>query len=178
MWVIAGVLIGLVVLAAAVGFHTGPHAHAASGVIGVLAAGWLVLMAVNGRSTPVVWALFSADLVISAGVGALAWFGLVRRDAGGSPYRTGHLEGAEGVAVGDLDPEGVVRVRGEEWSAVCVNGRAPAGTRVQVLRASSLRVEVWGEEAEMGARPKGRAFELGPEGLDATRKATSQEAGT
>jgi len=27
MWVIAGVLLGLLVLASLVGFHTGPHAH-------------------------------------------------------------------------------------------------------------------------------------------------------
>jgi hypothetical protein len=60
MWVIAGVLLGLVVLASLVGFHAGPHAHAAAGVFGALAAGWLVLMVVEGRSLPVLLALLSA----------------------------------------------------------------------------------------------------------------------
>ena len=35
MWVIAGVLLGLVVLASLIGFHVGPHAHVAAGVLGV-----------------------------------------------------------------------------------------------------------------------------------------------
>ncbi len=61
MWVIAGVLLGLVVLASLIGFHVGPHAHVAAGVLGVLAAAWLVVMAVDGRSAPVLWALLSAD---------------------------------------------------------------------------------------------------------------------
>ena len=34
MWVIAGVLLGLVVLASLIGFHVGPHAHVAAGVFG------------------------------------------------------------------------------------------------------------------------------------------------
>ena len=63
------------------------------------------------------------------------------------------LEGAEGVAVGDLTPEGIVRVRGEEWSAVSVNGDVRAGCRVQVLRALGVHLEVWGEESE--ALPRG-----------------------
>ena len=76
MWVIPGVLFGLVVLASLVGFHWGPHVHAAAGVIGVLGAAWLVVLAVEGRSAPVLWALLSADLVISAGVVVIAWNGL------------------------------------------------------------------------------------------------------
>ena len=118
MWVIAGVLLGLVVLASLIGFHVGPHAHLAAGVLGVLAAAWLVVMAVDGRSAPVLWALLSADLIVSAGIATLAWKGLTSRGA----YVAGrHLvspDGAEGVAVGNLDPEGIVRVNGENWSAV------------------------------------------------------------
>ena len=75
MWVIAGVLFGIVVLASLIGFHVGPHAHLAAGIFGVLTAAWLVVMAVNGRSAPVLWALLSADLVVSAGIGTLAWKG-------------------------------------------------------------------------------------------------------
>jgi len=146
MWIIAGVLLGLVVLTSLVGFHTGPHAHAVAGAIGVLAAAWLIVMAVNGRSVPILWALLSADLVISVGVGIMAWYGLSGRASIGN--RPVSLEGAEGVALSDLAPEGVVRVRGEQWSAVSVNGTVRAGTRVQVLRTSGVHLEVWGEDAE------------------------------
>ena len=52
MWVIAGVLLGLVVLTSLIGFHVGPHADLAAGVLGLLAAAWLVVMAVDGRTPP------------------------------------------------------------------------------------------------------------------------------
>jgi len=145
MWIIAGVLLGLVVLTSLVGFHSGPHAHVVAGVIGVLAAAWLIVMAVDGRSAPILWALLSADLVVSAGVGIMAWYGLSGRATAGQ--RVVSLEGAEGVAVSDLAPDGIVRVRGEQWSAVSVNGTVRAGGRVQVLRTAGVHLEVWGEDA-------------------------------
>jgi len=150
MWVIAGVLLGLVVLASLLGFHAGPHVHALAGVLGVLAAAWLVLMAVEGRSLPVLWALLSADVVVSAGVGVLAWKGLIARGGTGPMHRLLTAEGAEGLAVGDLAPEGIVRVDGETWSAVSLNGFVPAGGRVQVIGAGKVRLEVWGEESLPG----------------------------
>lgn len=156
MWIVAGVLLGLVVLAAVVGFHTGPHAHAAAGVIGLVAAGWLVFMAVQGRTAPVLWALLTADLVVSGGVGIMGWKGL--STTRGMPGRSLDLEGAEGVAVSDLSPEGIVRVRGEQWSAVCVNGTVKAGSRVQILR-TGVRLEVWGED-QLGTSPSD-VFPLG-----------------
>jgi membrane-bound ClpP family serine protease len=113
-------------------------------------------MAVDGRSAPVLWALLSADLVVSAGVGVMAWSSLSARNSGHGLH-VGGLEGAEGVAVSDMTPDGIVRVRGEQWSAVSVNGVARAGARVQVLRAAGLRLEVWGEDVEIesgdGASP-------------------------
>jgi membrane-bound ClpP family serine protease len=145
MWIVAGVLLGVVVLASLVGFHTGPHTHVVAGVCGVIAAIWLVAMALNGRSTSLVWTLFSADVVVSAGVGVMGWYGLSHRATGSS--HLGRLEGAEAIAVSDLAPDGIVRVRGEQWSAHCVNGTVAAGTRVQVLQASGVHLEVWGEEA-------------------------------
>jgi len=147
MWIVAGVLLGLVIVASLAGFHLGPHAHLAAGVLGVLAAVWLLVMASSGRSTPILWVLLSADLVVSGGVGVVAWYGLSGRATVG--HRPFSVEGAEGVAVGELTPEGIVRVRGEEWSAISVNGNIRAGTRVQVLRTSGVRLEVWGEDNEL-----------------------------
>ena len=154
MWVIAGVLFGIVVLASLIGFHVGPHAHVAAGIFGVLAAAWLVVMAVDGRSAPVLWALLSADLVVSAGIGTLAWKGLTTRGINVADRHLVSPNGAEGVAVGDLDPEGIVRVNGENWSAVAVNGAVRAGTPVQVVRVAGVRLEVWGDEtaAAFGGR--------------------------
>jgi membrane-bound ClpP family serine protease len=124
----------------------GPHAHVAAGIFGVLAAAWLVVMAVDGRSAPVLWALLSADLVVSAGIGTLAWKGLTTRGINVAGRHLVSPNGAEGVAIGDLDPEGIVRVHGENWSAVAVNGPVRAGTPVQVVRVAGVRLEVWGDE--------------------------------
>jgi membrane-bound ClpP family serine protease len=146
MWVIARVLLGLVVLASVLGFHVGPHAHVAAGVLGLLAAVWLVVMAVDGRSAPVLWALLSADVVVSAGIGTLAWKGLSTRGIYVTDRHLVSPAGAEGVAVGDLDPNGIVRVNGENWSAVAVNPPVRAGSPVQVVRAAGVRLEVWGDD--------------------------------
>ncbi len=146
MWVIAGILIGLVILSSLAGFHAGPHAHAVAAVAGVLAAAWFVVMLIDGRSAPVVGALLGADLVLAAGVGITAWKALTGRATAGK--WVGSLEATHGVALGDLAPNGVVRVGGEDWSAVAVNGTVRAGERVQVIRADGVRLEVWGEDAE------------------------------
>ncbi|MGP0029131.1 MAG: NfeD family protein [Acidimicrobiales bacterium] len=153
MWIITGVLLGLVCLVAVFGFHFGPHAHAVAGVIGLLAAGWLVYAVVDGGPGHDLWWLLGADLVVSAGVGVMAWAGLTRSRTASERFHLDSLEGSMGVAVSDLAPEGIVNVRGEQWTAVSVNGTAPASTRVQVLRADGVRLEVWGEEAERGSAP-------------------------
>ncbi|HUZ21190.1 MAG TPA: NfeD family protein [Acidimicrobiales bacterium] len=142
----AGVLLGLVVLASLAGFHTGPHGHVAAGVIGVVAAGWLLAMWASGQGRPLLYVLFAADLVVSVGVATSAWRGIAAlrsRPASGAP---GTLAGAEGVALSDLRPDGIVRVRGETWSATALNGHVSAGTPIQVIQADGVRLGVWGEE--------------------------------
>jgi membrane-bound ClpP family serine protease len=151
MWIITGVLLGSVCLATVVGFHTGPHAHAVAGVAGLLVAGWLAYLALGRGAGSVLWPLFFADLVVSAGVGALAWKGLSGSGTILETFHLSSLEGAEGVVVSELAPEGIVSVRGEQWSAISVNGNAAPRTRVQVLRAAGVRLEVWGEDAEAGS---------------------------
>lgn len=161
MWLVAGVLLGVVVLVALVGFHTGPHAHVAAGVLGLVAGGWLVAMAIDDKArTSLLFALLGADLVVSGGVGFAAWRGLSSRRsqlAGGSPHS---VEGAMGVAVGGLSPNGVVRIRGESWSATSLNGTVPDGAAVQVISVEGVRLNVWGEEssgatAELAGRAGG-----------------------
>lgn len=152
MWIVAGLLLGLVLVTALVGFHSGPHTHVAAAVLGLAAAGWLLYMASDGRSAPLLWVLFGADLAISLGIGVMGWVAIHRPGAEGR-MAPGRLEGAEGIAVTGLSPEGVVRVRGEDWSATCVNGTVPAGSRVQVLHGG-VRLEVWGEHPEEAAHPQ------------------------
>ena len=145
MWVIAGVLLGLMVLVGLAGFRTGPHSHVVAGILGALAALWLVVMAIDGRSAPVLWALLSADVVVSSGIGVLAWKGLTAPAPSSSGRQGGVTEGAEGIALTPLTPDGVVRIRGEDWSAVSRNGDVPTGGRVQVIRMG-VRLEVWRED--------------------------------
>lgn len=152
MWIVAGVLLGLVVVTSLVGFHSGPHTHIAAGVLGIVAAAWLVIMATQGRSAPLLWVLLSADVVISGGIGVMGWTALRRPARSEGRLQASRLEGSEGVAMTDLDPEGIVRVEGEEWSATCVNGNLPAGSRVQVLHGG-VRLEVWGDTPSSGPPP-------------------------
>ncbi len=149
MWIGTGALLGLFCLVILVGFHVGPHAHGIAVAIGVLLGGWLIYLMVDRGPGPLLWTLLGVDLVVGAGVATLAWRAL---SGSGSETESRHgcspLEGADGVAVSQLAPEGIVRVNGEHWSAVSVNGTVAPATPVQVLRASGVRLEVWGEDAE------------------------------
>ncbi|MGA2529389.1 MAG: NfeD family protein [Acidimicrobiales bacterium] len=146
MWAIAGVLLGLVVLASLLGFHVGPHVHLVAGILGVLAAVWLVLMAIDGRTAPVLWVLLGADVVVSAGIGTMAWKGLTTPGSYVARRLVSPI-GADGLAIGDLSPGGIVRVNGEDWSAVSMNGTVQAGSPVHVLRVAGVHLEVWSDEA-------------------------------
>ncbi|OFX34975.1 MAG: hypothetical protein A2Z07_11030, partial [Armatimonadetes bacterium RBG_16_67_12] len=61
-----------------------------------------------------------------------------------APARSGaiRLIGAIGVARSPLDPDGMVHVQGEMWSAVAVDGPIPDGQRVRVVGLDGLRVQV------------------------------------
>ena len=146
MWVIAGVLLGLVVLVALVGFHTGPHSHLVAGAIGAVAALWLAIMALDGQASALLFTLLGADLVVSAGIATAAWKSIGVEHAAEHSVKITRLEGKTGVAKTDLAPDGIVRVRGEEWTASSANGNLPAGTPVQVVSVEGVRLVVWGED--------------------------------
>jgi membrane-bound ClpP family serine protease len=155
MWIVAGVLLGLVVFSSIFGFHFGPPAHAVAAVAGIAAAGFLIAIAASGDTRALVFLLLSADVVVSAGVAAIAWKGLSDpRLRGGHALHS--LVSREGVAVSDLEPAGIVRVAGENWSATSLNGRIPAGARIQVIQADGVRLSVWGDNGiprETGGPP-------------------------
>jgi membrane-bound ClpP family serine protease len=154
MWAVAGILIGLMVLGLLVGMHTGPHTHAVASIFGVAAAVWLVIMATQGHTLSLVIVLLVAVVLVTAGIIALAWKGLAAQSELGDPSKASSLEGSQGKALTDLSPEGIVRVRGEDWSARSLNGIVHAGEAIQVINAVGVRLEVWGEEAGLSS-PKG-----------------------
>lgn len=147
MWVIAGILLGLVVLGAVAGFHAGPHAHLLGAVAGVLAAIWLVVMALVGNPHPLLYVLLGADVTIT---GLLAYAGWKVLQSPGTIAEhdkpPSSIEGKIGTAVGALTPEGIVTVAGEQWTAISLNGPVPAGAHVQVISSKGVRLEVWGED--------------------------------
>jgi membrane-bound ClpP family serine protease len=146
MWLVAGLLIGLMVLGLLLGLHTGPHTHGVASVFGVAAAVWLIVMATQGHTLSLVIVLLAAVVLVTAGTLALTWQGLSHHDELASGPKASSLEGSPGTAVTDLGPEGIVRVRGEDWSARSLNGQVHAGERIQVINAVGVRLEVWGEE--------------------------------
>ena len=180
MWVGVGVLLGLMVLASVVGFHVGSHSHLGGVAVGAVAAVWLVVMAATGSSSSLLWTLFGADLVVSGGLAMIAWKGLTSQGRI-SRHGSGSLAAAEGVSVTDLTPEGVVRVRGENWSATSLNGSATAGSRVQVVEVG-VRLGVWCEESEIDrtdvgsdghTKPAAARLETGTGGTEHKRAARS-----
>jgi membrane-bound serine protease (ClpP class) len=60
------------------------------------------------------------------------------------PTTTGphRLVGMEGIVERDLEPEGVVHVGSEQWTAHAVSGSLSRGTRVRVTKVEGLRLEV------------------------------------
>jgi membrane-bound ClpP family serine protease len=154
MWIVAGVLLGSMVLAAIAGLHVGPHGHGLAAILGAVAAAWLLVMVVEGRGRPLLFVLLGADVVMSALLGLFAYKGLT--DPARGTHRATGPEGAQGIALSDLDPLGIVRVRGEEWSAESVNGPVVKGGRVQVIGTEGVRVQVWGEDSPLaiGAPPE------------------------
>ncbi len=61
--------------------------------------------------------------------------------------------GRVGVAVGDLDPDGIVQVASEEWSARSAAGPITRGTSVRVLDVEGLRLVVEPIREEAPAMP-------------------------
>ena len=163
MWIVAGVLLGLVVLFSLLGLHLGPHSHAVAGILGALTAAFFVAMIALGRGETLLYLLLGADLATTSGTGYLAWRGVRDERVGSRNRAVGSLEGIEGVATSDLDPHGVVRVGGETWSATSLDGTVRRGAPVHVVRAKGVRLEVLGTESLPAAGHAGaEIFHLEP----------------
>jgi membrane-bound ClpP family serine protease len=120
-------------------------------------------MAATGQAEPLLWVALGADVVVTAGIGTIGWKGLQALDTPALPLAHDRLLGAAGVAASDLEPDGVVRVRSETWSATSLNGPITKGTPVQVIEVTGIRLGVWGENDETPFRDRPR---LEVSGLD------------
>lgn len=168
MWAVAGALLAAFVVLSVLGALTAPHLHLGAVVAGAAAAVALVIVALAESTSGVAWALFGVDVCASALVGVSAWralhhLGTVRTPSHAAPTRA--LLGAAGIALGPLEPDGIVRVGGEQWSATSLNGPATAGARVQVVGITGLRLEVWNEEAGTHGLPQ-QAWPGRPDGQE------------
>jgi membrane-bound serine protease (ClpP class) len=140
-------LVGVALLLASVVFfvleilHPGIGAPAVGGVVTLVLGGWFLFdsSVPNVRVSPLVIAPVAAF--------AAFFFLIVVRAA--MKLRTRHvvsrsdqLVGTEGTVVRDLEPNGVVQVAAEEWSAESVGGTARRGDRVRVVAMEGLKLKV------------------------------------
>ncbi|MCU1490131.1 MAG: hypothetical protein JWM85_1536 [Acidimicrobiaceae bacterium] len=144
MWAVAAALLGAFCVLIAAGALGGPHVHVGAVFAGIAAAVLLAMLAIGGTDPGLAWALLALDVAGSAVVGVSAYHGITRAPAAS---RKRSLVGAAGVAVGTMGPEGVVQVRGERWSATCLNGPVPSGAQIEVVGVNGIRLEVWHAEA-------------------------------
>jgi membrane-bound serine protease (ClpP class) len=96
-------------------------------------------------------------VIVAVGAGLFAFFVLrAMLSAKDHPVRTGLevLRGSTGMATTALDPKGLVRARGETWTAEAVSGSIPAGTPVRIVDVKGVKLLVESEPA-MDDRPVG-----------------------
>ena len=136
MWIITGVLVGLVCLATVFGFHAGPHAHGVAGALGVFAGGCLVYLLIEHGSGPGLWSVLGVDLLSSAGLAVLGWKGV-------SEYKEEVLEKSESDGRREhavLKPRHVPRVGIEPTENGNGRSRLPA-TRNRARKGYPVRAD-------------------------------------
>lgn len=141
------VLVLLLAGASLSGVHAGGHGLVAPLLAWALGAAWLAETVARGAGAGVAWWLAGACAAVCAVGLAVALPALGYRSMGprsGPPA----LVGMQGRAVTDLDPGGVVNVRGESWSARSVGGPVRAGSSVRVASVDGVRLWVWTEEGD------------------------------
>jgi membrane-bound serine protease (ClpP class) len=135
------------------------HGVLTAGGIGTLILGGLLLFNPSVPSARVSRPLI---VLVAVGAGLFTFFALRALFAAkGKPVVTGReaLEGTVGVALSDIDPRGIVRARGETWSAEAASGPIPSGATVRVVRVRGVNLVVDSEKelAEHGAHGQSRS---------------------
>jgi membrane-bound serine protease (ClpP class) len=138
---------GLILIAAAIGFFVIDAHVAGHGLPTVAGVVSLVLGGLFLFDASVASARVSRGLLVGVALSVGAFFFFVVR-AAIATRRRGPTAGPEplvgtvGTVRVALDPVGVVRARGEEWTARSTAGPIPAGTAVRVTRVEGLTLEV------------------------------------
>ena len=144
MFVFSIVLVVVMVISIAVSLHLGPHLGVGSGIISLVISAIAIIFATT-RSGPIDTTLLIIYLLALAISIAVIVFGarsiiaetkVPRSRATTSPI--GHI----GRALSDIDPEGRVKVNGEEWSARSVDSPIPIGSEVFVVDADKIHLTV------------------------------------
>jgi membrane-bound serine protease (ClpP class) len=140
-------IIGVVLLLASALFFLLELKHPGLGVATVGGVACLVLGGLTLFDPSVPNARVSLWVIVPVAAALVLFFGTVVKaalDARHLPAAGGidGIVGSEGVVESDLDPEGVVLVSSEQWSARSVAGRLPRGTRVRVVGVDRLRLDV------------------------------------
>jgi membrane-bound serine protease (ClpP class) len=142
---------GLVLLVAGVVFSViGLKVHG-RGLPEIAAITCLVLGGLFLFNPSVPNAQVSRPLIIGVAIAETLFFAFVMRAvlrARFTPVQTGSrtVLGADGVVLTPLDPVGVVRVKGESWTARSLSGPVETGARVWVVNVDGLTLEVAPEE--------------------------------
>ena len=144
-WVVGALLalatVGVIVL----GIHAGGHGWFVPLPVVVLAAAWALAASAGDAARPASWALACLTLLAAFGAAALVAPAIAYRHVLGPPRGPEALVGAQGVALGRLEPTGVVNVKNETWTAESLSGPLPAGATVHVVKVEGLRLLVWSE---------------------------------
>jgi membrane protein implicated in regulation of membrane protease activity len=118
-------------------------------------AGWLVVFVAAWFAAElfawpkkIVWLIVGVWAAKDALLYPLVWRAYDQRDARGSAYPD---EGAEGVVLRRLAPEGLIRVGGERWKAVAKDGRCvDEGARVRIVDRDGMMLGVVAVESPRG----------------------------
>lgn len=130
-------------------------------------AGWVVVFVAAwfaaelfGWPKIVVWIIVGVWAAKDALLYPLVWRAYDHRDSRSSAYPP---EGAEGVVLRRLDPAGSVRVAGERWNALAVEGDAPVdeGARVRVTGRDGMTLIVVSTRSSARTKEATRENELG-----------------
>jgi membrane-bound ClpP family serine protease len=98
----------------------------------------LILWKLGIELPPVVLAAIAVIMIVISFVS----YKILRPVLAGSESRSNSMVGLKGKVVKPLDPEGVVRVRGELWKATVADNHAKKGKRVEVIGLDGLRLLV------------------------------------
>ncbi len=141
-WGTGAILLMLLVATGVLCAHAGGHAWFVPLPALALAVVWA--FATTDHSAEAAWWLVALSAIGCAG-GVLVAGAALRQRLRGALVGLPELRGTTGVAVTPLEPAGIVRVGGENWSAKSVSGPLQAGAPVHVLGVRGVRLDVWSE---------------------------------